>query len=303
MVDRPPRPHHKAAPFDLPTHVGSKVMANGVGLAWSDITVQLLAHEANQPAVIVPAVAEPLLAWVASGRATVDERDLGGVWQSSSVQEGDFFLTHSTEPYEMRWEAHGPAPFQVAHVYLSSALLEVAASEVTGRKEVPSLGEVSGGRDELISSLLNVLVGELRAPRASSMLVRGTAGALAVHLIRRYQSENGRRHHPSSLPAAKLRRTIDRMLSTLEQDFSLPELAADAGMSEAYFSRMFKKATGLSPSQYAIRLKMQQAQRLLRETNMPIIEVALDVGYASPSHFSQVFRREIGVTPRDYRSH
>jgi AraC family transcriptional regulator len=46
---------------------------------------------------------------------------------------------------------------------------------------------------------------------------------------------------------------------------------------------------------------MAEARRLLRETDASIIRIALDLGYSSPSHFAQVFRRQVGVSPRDYR--
>jgi AraC family transcriptional regulator len=46
---------------------------------------------------------------------------------------------------------------------------------------------------------------------------------------------------------------------------------------------------------------MERARRLLRETQTPIVEIGLEVGYASPSHFAQVFRKEVGVLPSDYR--
>jgi AraC family transcriptional regulator len=46
---------------------------------------------------------------------------------------------------------------------------------------------------------------------------------------------------------------------------------------------------------------MNRARQLLLETDRSVIDIGLEVGYSSPSHFSQVFRREIGVTPSDYR--
>jgi AraC family transcriptional regulator len=72
-------------------------------------------------------------------------------------------------------------------------------------------------------------------------------------------------------------------------------------MSAFHFSRLFKKTTGFSPSQYLIRLRMAEARRLLRETERSVIEIGLEVGYSSPSHFAQIFRREVGITPTDYR--
>jgi AraC family transcriptional regulator len=47
---------------------------------------------------------------------------------------------------------------------------------------------------------------------------------------------------------------------------------------------------------------MEKARRLLRETDKSVIEIGLDVGYTSPSHFAQLFRREVGISPSEYRS-
>lgn len=72
-------------------------------------------------------------------------------------------------------------------------------------------------------------------------------------------------------------------------------------MSEFHFSRLFKKATGLSPSRYFIRQRVEKARLLLQETDTSIIEIGMSVGYSSPSHFAQVFRRETGLPPSHYR--
>ena len=91
------------------------------------------------------------------------------------------------------------------------------------------------------------------------------------------------------------------MLSNLGAGFSLTRLAAEADMSEFHFSRMFKRTSGKSPSQYFIGLKMERARALLRETRKDVIEIAFQVGYSNPSHFAQVFRRETGLSPVEYR--
>ena len=72
-------------------------------------------------------------------------------------------------------------------------------------------------------------------------------------------------------------------------------------MSEFHFSRLFKKATGLSPSLHFIRQRVAKAQQLLQETDSSILEIGMAVGYSSPSHFAQIFRRETGLSPSDYR--
>jgi AraC family transcriptional regulator len=54
--------------------------------------------------------------------------------------------------------------------------------------------------------------------------------------------------------------------------------------------------------QFITRQRVTRAQQLIRETPRSLIEIALEVGYTSPSHFAQVFRRVVGVTPKEFRN-
>ena len=71
------------------------------------------------------------------------------------------------------------------------------------------------------------------------------------------------------------------MAENVAEDFSLERLSAQTGLSKLHFQRLFKRATGVSPSRYHINLRMNAARRLLRETKKSVV-VALDVGYAIP---------------------
>ena len=125
-----------------------------------------------------------------------------------------------------------------------------------------------------------------------------------MHLVRTYGDyDPTHKHslHHGGLPAFKLHKVIHLLESQLDADFNLQPLAQKADLSEFHFSRAFKQAIGFSPSRYSIRMRMAKARRLLRETSKTVIEIGLDVGYFSPGHFVQVFRRESGVSPSDYR--
>lgn len=287
----------------LEAHIRGKRIAASDVLADRDILVQIFNREREEGNFIVPAVAEPLLVWIISGNAAVQERELGGQWETSEVAKGDFFLTTSAQPYEMRWNVSSADDFEVMHIYLGVPLLEKAFHEILGGPvEAVRLREVSGGRDEGLSVLLEQVRLELMGRGASPLYLQGLAQCIAVYLARNYlDSSADDRPRRNALPAYKFRRVLAAMEADLARDFNLRQLAEVAGMSECHFSRMFKKAAGYSPLQFFIRLRMARARQLLLETDQSIIDVGLEVGYSSHSHFSQVFKREVGVTPTQYR--
>lgn len=79
-------------------------------------------------------------------------------------------------------------------------------------------------------------------------------------------------------------------------------LARKASLSASYFSVLFKKHTGYSPTQYITKIRLDKAKQLLRQKNLPISDVARAVGFQDPLYFAKVFSHEIGVPPRTYRN-
>ncbi len=268
----------------------------------SDVQVQIFRHRNTTRSLAIPAVAEPLLVLVVTGAALVEERVGDQEWMAHAVVADDFFLTTSQVPYEMRWQRKSEADFEVVHVYLSQRLLDLAARDISVGVREFRLQEISGGRDLEIAKLVRSLFDEMTSDRrASAMYLQGIGQALAVHLVRRYRDETGSPRQAHALPVYKLHQAVEAMRRNLDREFNLARLATDAGMSLSHFSRTFRKATGVAPSQYFIHLRMERARQLLLESDASIISIALDVGYNNPSHFTHVFKRHVGVTPRDYR--
>ena len=73
-------------------------------------------------------------------------------------------------------------------------------------------------------------------------------------------------------------------------------------MSAFHFARLFKRSTGLPPHRFVVGRQIGRAKELLETKNVPIATVAQAVGFRTPSHFTTVFRRSMGVTPSAYRA-
>jgi len=287
----------------LERYVGGKCLRAGHGEAWRDIKAWIVTLPRVVDALQVPSVSEPFLAWTVSGEAEFQEREGKRPWISHRLKKGSFFLTAGGAPYECRWKAVTADPFESMAVFIELPLLQRALEEVFGDEAAHArLRDISAFTDVVLNSLMERLHGELMRRKASPLFVQGIAQTIAIHLARNYaETVEDSRSGSSSLPGYKLRQITDWMAENVAEEFNLDRLAVQAGLSKFYFNRLFKSAVGMSPSHYQITLRMDAAKRLLRETKKSIVAVGLDVGYTNPSHFAQLFRRETGLSPSDYR--
>ncbi len=129
------------------------------------------------------------------------------------------------------------------------------------------------------------------------------ATALTVQLLRNFSTQKLLLPRLSSgLPPQLLRRSTDFINDNLEENFSLAALAAHVGVSPYYLARLFKQSTGRTPHQYLIERRIEKAKRLLVErSDLSIVELAYELGFANHSHFTKFFHRLVGITPKDYR--
>lgn len=135
---------------------------------------------------------------------------------------------------------------------------------------------------------------------ASAIAVESHAAAIVAQLWRR--SVGKPIHTRGGLPPAVLTRVIERIEATLEQSITVAELAAEAGFGVHHFCRAFGQSTGWPPHTYIMRKRVMRACELLRSSDMSITQIAMACGYSSGSHLSTSFRKEIGISPKVYRS-
>lgn len=87
----------------------------------------------------------------------------------------------------------------------------------------------------------------------------------------------------------------------LDQPIKVEDIARHFGLNRSYISRLFKEKTQMSLKSYLILIKMTEAKRLLKETDLPIGVIALSLGYEDALYFSRVFKQHVSLSPLGYR--
>jgi transcriptional regulator GlxA family with amidase domain len=100
----------------------------------------------------------------------------------------------------------------------------------------------------------------------------------------------------------RLLRAKDRMAAAPEEEWPVHRIATVSGVSEAHFARSFKRAFGVPPHRYLLTLRLEQAKRLLRDTDLPITDIAFACGWRSLGTFGRTFRDVLGESPGAFRA-
>ena len=95
---------------------------------------------------------------------------------------------------------------------------------------------------------------------------------------------------------------MDHIRANTGANISLASMARIAGVSPNHFVLLFTKATGLTPHQYVLRARIASAKLHLNDEALSIAEVSKLAGFRTQEHFTKVFRKIVGVTPREFRS-
>lgn len=93
------------------------------------------------------------------------------------------------------------------------------------------------------------------------------------------------------------------MMENIYKNIDLIQIAGELNMSYSYLRKTFKKATGYSPNQYFQEMKIKKAKELLFSTNVSIKEICFILGYNSPEYFTNLFKKQVGKTPTEYREY
>ncbi|WP_323127296.1 GlxA family transcriptional regulator [Marinobacter sp. JSM 1782161] len=107
--------------------------------------------------------------------------------------------------------------------------------------------------------------------------------------------------HQIAVAQPKLAEVAQLMEANIEEPIELQELALLAGISRRQLERLFFKHLGCTPSRYYLKLRLDRARRLLKQTSCSIVEIASMCGFVSATHFSRCYRKYMGTAPKSAR--
>lgn len=191
-------------------------------------------------------------------------------------------------------------PGRLATFRISQELFSESAMALGLRYRHVQLAHQIVPTDELLRLQAQALFADLRAASPDGPLATEKAAMAMISrlLLRQHKAQAG----TAGGPMEKVQAHID---AQLPGTLALEQLAEVAGMSLFHFCRVFRDSLGVTPHQYILARRMEQAKRLLWiNSGLSMLEIALACGFGSSSHFSAQFKRHTGQTPLQWqRSH
>jgi AraC family transcriptional regulator len=188
--------------------------------------------------------------------------------------------------------AFGPA------AYSNLAMTELDGAE--WELQPPRFGRV----DLRALRLARAMVSEVSEESTNELYLDSLITVFGVHLLRNYSNANAKqsnlRYRRLSLQTS--RRVIEFMNEHIAEKLSINAIAKISRMSPGHFIRAFRMTFGIPPHQYLVNIRLQKAERLLTESELPISDIAFQSGFSSQSHLTNTMKRYKQMTPRKIRT-
>jgi AraC family transcriptional regulator len=231
-----------------------------------------------------------------SHRSWLDGRELPHCVRS----HGDVCIAHlERDPFAYMETPFDWLLFQVPREALDEVANEVGASPIDALVSSDGVGTP----DPVITRLGLCLLPAIEHPgQFNRLFVDHLAWALCTHIAQTYgQMRIPPETNPGGLAPWQQRRATELMSARLDGDISIAQIASECGLSRGHFGRAFKQSTGLPPHRWLLQRRVEKAKDLLRNSRLPIVEIALACGFAEQSHFTRIFSRAVGESPGAWR--
>jgi AraC family transcriptional regulator len=221
----------------------------------------------------------------------------GELWHESIVTQGDLVLVPAGQ--STYWRGPTDNPMSNLSIYLQPELVTQIAESSDLNGDRIELMDCFSLSDPHLHQIAMMFLAELRSGGLMGELyVESLTQVLGIHLLRHYSVLQPEIVDRYSLTPNRLKSAIDYIHDHLGGDLSMVQIASSVSTSPTHFARLFKTATGTSLHQYVIQQRVNRAKILLETTDLPIPNIAAQVGFANPSHLGYHCKRQTGMTPR-----
>jgi AraC family transcriptional regulator len=199
----------------------------------------------------------------------------------------------------------------IQHVYLRQVMLDELIVDAFGLdpaavEVVPELGFNDPLLEQLVVSLLDVVRADHRVA-TDGLYADHVLRLIGLRVLRQQSSLAGRPavdiEPPSDATIVRVQAARDFIEASLAGELSLVTIAQHVGLRPHVLTAAFRDQLGVTLHQYVISRRVERARTLLHGSDMPIAQIALEVGFASQSHFTHAFKKVVGDTPASYRRH
>ncbi|MBE9048339.1 helix-turn-helix transcriptional regulator [Pleurocapsales cyanobacterium LEGE 10410] len=155
--------------------------------------------------------------------------------------------------------------------------------------------------DEDITQSGIQLLEALQSKMGSQVMFESFARVFLTKLILKYGLQAEEYNFSKSFTAEQYKQVLNYIAINYGSNILLEDMAAQADLSTSHFSRLFKQTIGQSPYQFLMSYRIEQAKKMLDNPNALMIDIAMNCGFSDQAHFSRVFKKIEGITPKKYR--
>ncbi|MCC8070511.1 MAG: AraC family transcriptional regulator [Bacteroidales bacterium] len=214
------------------------------------------------------------------------------------VKTDDFFILPAGAPHA--YGSNEGEPWTIYWVHFKGALAPPLARGLHMPHSVaPTTNSRNRDRLSLFEEIFYTLKSGLSIDSLHFSMAMFHYFLASLQYVREFRNAtgDGKQRGPGDMAQA----AIHYMKENLERQLSITALAQYVGYTPGHFTTLFHRAIGHSPRAYFNMLKMQEACRMLEETDMKINQIALKLGYTDPFYFTRLFTKIMGMAPSDYR--
>ncbi|WP_181313959.1 AraC family transcriptional regulator [Phreatobacter cathodiphilus] len=213
------------------------------------------------------------------------------------ITDGEMVLLNPWVPHA-NWRASADPPITILALYIEAGWL-VRGSGGTSRRP---FSRQSARVDDAMRRLVGRIAATIADPTLTAAAddLEGDILALLTRILAANSPDSLAPAEPRSVDH-RIRKAIALMRADPPRPQTIDVLARAVGLSRSRFFEQFTASTGMTPAVYNDTLRVEYAIEQLIASDRPAGDIALDLGFSAPGHFSRFFKNKIGFTPREYR--